>query len=1040
MNGEFRAFLGRIEFNENIKNEQKQALLDFIKYNLFSKVSVFSADEYDKLYRILKDYDYDIYMFENLLDKTYIIRNSIGKNNYSTFKPKADYVYAIHTIFEKLNMNIIDYNENFPISNIALARTAYKMSLNDDILNNEISFVDLTKKISDIYYQNNDSNKIGCVVLKLLHRVDMGLKEFNGKYKNVVNSKEFISMFENYILIDDLHFSDLIKDFYPVFENELFALIKEGAKSHKGGKPNTEYIFKYLDNIKRRREEFSRKKDKIVKNITKIDIDTKKRTEDVFSDLIESIGNNGLNVSVNKNIINNINNIFEEYSGNQRSFLDEKLTSFFDNCSNFINDFIVPSDNRVGIDELISDLVGECKDFFIEYDSKKFKEIIDYILGNTNLSVDNLRDIGKKCSAFFKDADVEKLKEINTSLNEFKDYVNKTFNDNELINNNIFDSILINDPDLLLKKSNILDILGFLKGEISLSDRGYHYRNMILDNGFFSLDFYKKIIDNDYKILFEANLNRIINNLNYLEGKCNGWDIDFKKFKFNEDMIYFLLDNDLYDNLDNSLDNLFEIFDGDAFKRVVELNPELLLMPKGDLEIVINRCILNENSDYNFYDLLVSELYYYRIDEFKDKNSSELENKIFKYINIGIDISRNFDVEEVLTSNVVSNKGALVLIDAYYDRNKKINELNSLLLDLEKENDIVVGLNPIIERIVMSYDSVYGKVPCISFKNKLIDFITDKKDYYEYKISSDRESLDFKKEKKSMYSSQKKDSLLAIKKLNEVISQVDSVEVKADLIKFLEKFSEEHKSKNELKEEEIAEEIKEIELNLRILDREVEFLNYLLTVVDFEDDSLFIDSQTKKKTFSISDLSNCDNIVQTNYEEEISNLLDGKNIIIFSDSVDLSSIPNDKNFVDKINKFLGETDFSIRSIDFMKNNTLNNGCIEKYSVPRNGIWARRENGTPVRIYFIPAYTKYFTCYYVIGVNYKDHSHLDGGCSNDDVYKRVMQKAKFTELMIDELGIEEAIRFIKEKNEEYEEKMKPIISKIEIYEKKKNSKK
>ena len=107
---------------------------------------------------------------------------------------------------------------------------------------------------------------------------------------------------------------------------------------------------------------------------------------------------------------------------------------------------------------------------------------------------------------------------------------------------------------------------------------------------------------------------------------------------------------------------------------------------------------------------------------------------------------------------------------------------------------------------------------------------------------------------------------------------------------------------------------------------------------------------------------------------------------------------------EKVNKFLGETDFSISSSSFMKNPSSE--YIEKYIDQRDGIFSRRESRTPVRVYFIPVKNKYFNCYYVINVNYKDHNHYDGGCSNDDVYNRRMQEVKKLEKMLKEIEAKE----------------------------------
>lgn len=1042
MNNEFRLFLNRIESNDELNEKEKSSLIIFLKSKLFSNVRVFNREEYADIEYILKDLNYDITKFEALLNLSKNVRNVIGNKGNRAFQlPKTEYVRAIYTVFKELDMDLIGYDKDFYIANVAMARTAYRIVMNDDVINGEIPFIDLTKIICDEYCNDYEKNRACCTVLKLLHRVDMGLKVFEGKYKEVVTSGEFLSMFENYTSLNNLHISDLIEEFYPIFENELFSLINNILKENEGEKVDTEYVFKCLTNIKQRREEFNRKKTQIVDGITKIDVDTQKKTEYVFSDLIESISSNkSIDKDVKENIINNINNVFNEYSRKQRVFVGNQLDVFFENCSSFINDLLLLNDKKNGIDELISDLVVKCKDFFIEYDSKKFKDIVDYIMENTDLSFDDLRGVGNKCASLFKDGDINKLKIIKDSLIEFNDYVNKTFEDNELIRDNIFESVLINNPELLLKNNNISDVLGFLKGEISLSDRGYHYRNLTLEKGFLSIDFYKKIIDDNCKILLNSSLERIINNLNYLEGKCGIWNINFKKFNFNENMIYFLLENNLCEVGTQSLDFLLEIFDGEDFKKVVELNPELLMMTRRDLEIIVKRCVLNENQDYGFYDLLSSELYYYNFNEFEGKSEKEIEQKPFKYIDLGLGVSREFDIEEILTSNVVGYNISNDVLNKYEDRRRKMKELDFLLLELEKDETIEGQLDSIIERIVKAYNEVYGAVPYMSYKNTVLDFINTKKDYYEYRINDDIEELEGKKAKRSIYASQKKDSILAIKRLDELVLSIKNEEIKADIIKYTNKIRDTYKIRSEYEENQLTEAIEDLEWNIKTFDREVEFLNYWLTVVGF-DESLIVEYETiNNKTFNIAELATHESEISISSEEELAMLLENQNVVVFSDSIDLNDIPNDKDFFDKVYKFLGDTDFSVRSKKFMQGIGLNKEFIEKLSIPRNGIWSRRENGTPVRVYFIPVYTKYFTCYYVTGVNYKDHAHLDGGCSSEDVYKRTIKKAKDIKEMVESLSIEAAIEFVKEANKKYEEKMQPIISKIERSAKKKNSKK
>ena len=74
--------------------------------------------------------------------------------------------------------------------------------------------------------------------------------------------------------------------------------------------------------------------------------------------------------------------------------------------------------NRKDIESLISQLLEDCKMFFIEYDSKKFKDIVEYVITNTELNNGDLKEVAKECARFFKDADIEKLKQNEKSYRE----------------------------------------------------------------------------------------------------------------------------------------------------------------------------------------------------------------------------------------------------------------------------------------------------------------------------------------------------------------------------------------------------------------------------------------------------------------------------------------------------------------------------------------------------------------------------------------------------------------------------------------------
>ena len=257
MNGEFKDFIKRIEENPEIDVSTKSKLINFICNSLFSFVRVFSYEEYCMLETILNDLNYDDVSFERILEISYKVRNSISNKRGCLNIPKANYVFAVHTMFKELEMDMWSYNDNFGMANIALARTAYKMIFGDGLFNNEISFVDLAKNIYSRYCVGYNANSSVCTILKYLHRIDKGFLELEGEYKGVVDSEEFYSMFECFAEIGDLHFSEIIKEYYPKFGNELFSIIKKAVINSNKEIVSTDFVMKYLNNVVERRNIFN---------------------------------------------------------------------------------------------------------------------------------------------------------------------------------------------------------------------------------------------------------------------------------------------------------------------------------------------------------------------------------------------------------------------------------------------------------------------------------------------------------------------------------------------------------------------------------------------------------------------------------------------------------------------------------------------------------------------------------------------------------------------------------------------------------------
>lgn len=1034
MNSEFGDFIARIDNNTSIDVERKDSLIEYLKGNLFSNVKVFGYENYQKIEFILEDLGYDKVTFDMLLETTGKIRNEIhGKKTKERAIPNAEYLVTIYNIFKTLNLDIWLYDNGYSGSNVAIARTAYRMTCANGQLCDGTPVLEVTKKIYDSYCSTYNTNKSVCTILKIINRVDKGLSDLGGNYSNVFDSEEFLSLFEHFREMNDLYVSDLVVEFYPVLGNEMFALMKKSFVNSSTESVNKEYVRKYLSGFVAKKSQFANTRAEVIAEIKKIDIKSENDVKVAFEQMLDDFKNNrNVSEEVKEKIISNINGVFEEKYKVQEDFISGEFNSFYNNCRGYIEGISSQAYLSSGVDELIGELLGHCKDFFVEHDSKKFKEIVDYIIENTDITAEELKGVGAKCATIFKEADINKLKSINNKLKEFKTFVNST-NNSFNITDNIFKTILINNPELLLEDNHLDEVLKFLKGDLSLDEYGYRYSNFVIPKDFLSANFYKRIKDDNYKMLIEGNLPRVIHNLNYINEKCDKYGINFTKFNFNDDLLYLIMSHDLYTDGTNLLDNIKEILTPKDFKNILELNPDLFLLSEKDAEVIVERCIFNLNDDYSFYDLFASELYFYRKNDYVNLDLETLVNRAFKYVNLNLDSYPEFSVEDILTSNFISSSDSNELFEVYNDRVRQIEKLNNLLTDLSNA-DIVdtEKVRNIVDNIFRVYNSVYNQVPNVSYKNKVMDIISSKKEKCELDASDIDEEIEVKKQSISNYSDDRKDSDFAISQIREIIANINSNAVKTDLDNFLTKFKGDRIVKADKKYNEINSNVHELEMKLQVLERQVDHLNYLTSIIDSVDDSnKYVNNEVlDHNSFVIDDLCNRSN---KNNEQSIEDVLDGKNVVLFCDDIDLVSIPNDKNFVEKINKFLGDTDRSILSQSFMKNPGI--GSLEKFFDHRDGVMSRREDRTPVRVYYIPVRNKYFNCYYVISVNYKDHIHHDGGCSTDEVYKRRMKEVKLLEKKIEKMEYEEVIDFIKENKEKYDEQMKPIVNKAKSYNKK-----
>jgi len=429
----------------------------------------------------------------------------------------------------------------------------------------------------------------------------------------------------------------------------------------------------------------------------------------------------------------------------------------------------------------------------------------------------------------------------------------------------------------------------------------------------------------------------------------------------------------------------------------------------------------------NFSDAVSTQSEYH--EDFQNKSEQELLNSNFKYVNLNIEGNGNFDVLEILTSGVIIDFMKTEEIWKKYQKRKSFSNIEAAVEDLKLDKIDFDEFYNKINEIVTAYFNLYRNVPNISLRNKIIDLVSSKLEQYQYIINDNNELLNSENSLLSIYKIEKEDSIKIKKEVSKLLKEIDSDVIKNDINKFLQHIETKRLKESEKKEREISEKIIEIKNSVEELDKMVNELNYLLLLFNKKEKDHSIDNEFEtKKYFDIESL-NENKYAEKQEQELIDEILNGKNVVIFEESIYLSDIPNDKSFVDKINKFLGDGNFSITSQKFMKDNSMSGEFVEKYEDHRSKIWSRREDRTPVRVYFIPIYTKFFACYYVTGVNYKDDSHVDAGCKNDKVYNLRVKEAKIIEEKINSFNsIDEVIEFINQSKKDYEEVMKPIMMK------------
>lgn len=1031
--------------NDEIDQKTKEKLVEYTNTQLKYKVYLFNDNDAIELNKIFKKLEYDYDKISAFFNIGYNVKNAISKKRNEIMKtegkgkfikPKISYITTLLDVLEKLNFDYFTYQSSTRFSganNLILSRLIYRMQTNKEILNNEISIIELSKRIYDKYYNKKEINGSLHEIIKTLNLIDRGVSELSQTYQTIFLSDEIEMMFTCKFDTSSLFLTDIIRDFYPIFQNELFFLINQIANVTSEENFTTNEVVRQLKNIQELRKCENITLQALKDDFKIIESNSKKKIKTIFDETLTKIKENeSINDISREKIINNINLIFSKYESKQEEFIDETLVSLFKNIEFYVNELVTNKLYKMEkIEEVINECLINCKDFFLEYDGKKFKEIIDFLLSNTSLDVNDLKILSNKCITIFKETDANKFKTIYASLNEFKNLINSKANMNEqLIDDNLLNDILTTAPDLVLNnENNLINMVNFLKGDLNLKHYGYKGIDFKLDKNFISYNFLSKIIDDNYKVLFECSMDKIINNLNMIENIANSCNINFKYLKISEDMIYTILKENIDILATERFSKLKTLFANSDLKAIIEHNPEVLMIDDNQLELLIEKSVLNCNESYDFFDLLSSELYYFKRSNFISKTEKEILNSNFKYVDLDLEKNTNFDIEDILTSTLIVNgKRASFIYDEYNKRKDELS-IDEMLSNIENNDSPIDDLYNNVIVIIQKYEQLYSRVPNIAILNRITETITNKIDYLEFQISDYMEELDEKTDLLNTYKAEKKDGLMIKTNILNFYDQIQSDSLRSDIDNFIKHIESKSSLENTRNQREISLRISQLNDMIEDLNDKVSNLQHALLIASSNDEEKMHNTKIDLNSYVTIDQMSKSKTKSINIEEIINNKLNGKNIILIDDSIELTDIPNDRNFIDKIYKFLIDDNFSIRSQKFMKDNYINPDVIEKYVDQREGIYSRRENGTPVRIYFIPIKTKYFNSYYVIGINYKDSHHLDAGCSTDYVYNLRLKSAKRLEEAINKMNdIDDVLNFIDTTNKEFEQQISPIIEK------------
>lgn len=1012
------------EFIDNLilddESIDKEKLRKVLYSNLLHKIMVYNESDLNNLKSIIDENKDNLDYLDKLFSFCYIVKNAINAKNKDNFNlPSTEYLNTVYSFIKDIDLDINSYNaKNY--NNIICCRIVYHRLIGKrEQLNNEISIIDLANMIYDKYFNNYTRNEKILSILKTLDNIDRGVSNLENKVDVLFTSKEFMDMFSCGIDISSLPLIDTIEEFYPALGNGLFVAMKsalvEGEQNDYDGNM-INYVIRYLRSSVELKKLGVQKVESISEKIKEIDETVKTNISDNISDLIEYIDNN-LNKDIKDKVIEGIKDTSSLYSEIEDKYIRKELNNYLNQCSLMFKELY----NQEKYKKVIKTCISNCKDFMFECNSKNFKDIIDYLKDNADFSNDDIVNIANKCSDLFKAGSVEKLIEIKNTLDKFqKDVIsyNKCFDSNF----SLFENIIKNKPELFLKDNDLKSVLSFIRGDIGVNSDKYSYSNFKIDKDFLSEKFYEDLLKDNAECLLTTSLDKIAYNLFYIDSSCSNIGINFRNFKINENFISMIIKSDFNEPNDYSFTKLGVIYDNDKLKFLFENNPYLFRMSKEDLNNIVIKCINNFNSDYRFIDLFNSELYFYNPNKFDSKN---IHVPIYNCFSDKV----SDNVFELLTSGVFDSLDIDKCYDDYEKRVKAIDRLKRLI---NNKLDIDVGYDEFInyyKKTLVAYNKLYAQVPCVSIKNKLKESILSVIDKYQYELSDLYEMIDSKEKLLSVYSKEEKDSKYVMEKLYDVLSKINSDVVIGDVSDFIEHLQNNRVSESLNNTKRILGELSFIRDEVKKTDKKVDCLNCLLNDISLNDNEIVeYEKKDDLNTMSIEDSSLVEDC-------SIEKYLDGKNVILFAKGLDLSESCSDINIANKVYKFLGDGSYSLLSKKFMDDNVSNTKLVEKYTGYRSKICSRRENRTPVRVYYIPIHTKYFNCYYVINYDYRTREHHDGGCPNESIYNTRINEAKELEKRINALSEEEIKKFIDISNKKYLEIMTPVLEKIQSSEKK-----